>query len=104
MITITYQCSVHEFASTLHDYCPFCEVIRLRKENETLLDCLNGSSKATYTAEMYDAQVERAEAAEAERDRYKQALIFMTGSLFDVITNNFATDFLAREALKGEPQ
>lgn len=39
----------------------------LREENQSLLDCLNGSSKAVYTAEMYDAL--RARVEELERDR-----------------------------------
>ncbi len=30
------------------------EIIKLKDANEALQDCLNGSSKAVYTAEMYD--------------------------------------------------
>jgi hypothetical protein len=41
----------------------------LEEEVQVLWQCLNGSTKAKYTAELYDIQVIRAEKAEAEVDR-----------------------------------
>ena len=34
-------------------------IAELEEENKMLLDCLNGSTKATYTAEMYDKEMKR---------------------------------------------
>ena len=42
------------------------EVERLMEMNQALTDCLNGSSKAVYTAEMYDDLRSRLEQAENE--------------------------------------
>ena len=34
-------------------------ITELEEENKILLDCLNGSTKATYTADMYDKEMIR---------------------------------------------
>jgi hypothetical protein len=43
-------------------------------ERDNYLRCLNGSTKAKYTAELYDKEVERAEAAEAQVEVLREAI------------------------------
>ena len=43
-------------------------------ERDNYLRCLNGSTKAKYTAELYDKEVERAEAAEAQVEVLRRSL------------------------------
>jgi len=66
-----------------------------RQHVKILLDCLNGSSKAKYTAEMYDAQSLRADKAQVSQVKLIETLQYVTN-----IRNEYPKDHSRHLLLK----